>query len=538
VPQYGGTLTVWLSRSDADPPSPDMMDGNIQQTDALNTIQQMPLVGDFVRYGPRGTGEFAFQMRGYNPLQFMKGELLESWEISEGKVVWHVRQGVYWQGLCMGRRVMEDRELTAADIVADLIYFKTCPGGKGFKEMAGDIYATDRYTLVIEFSKGFDFTLMYVVGYEDRAAISPPEIEGSKNWEEQVGTGPFMLKEYVVGSHITFARNPNYWETATINGVEYPLPFIDEMIWPIIPDESTQIAALRTGAIDWSELVAASYWSALDKTAPGLLSAKVAGASTQGVRLKCNVPPFDDVNVRRAMMIGTDIKAHIALLGAGPLQIDFFPAYPGDPAVYTPMAELPAETRLLYDYNPTLAKKMLADAGYPDGLTIELVSQTPPATLARASLLADQWEKIGVKVEIKAVDDTTFGELRYARTYKHAILTNAETGGIVVLLTRFFRTGEVLNFSDYSNKRVDELIDMMKAEMDIAEQNRLAKEAALIVLNEVSNVPLQPGLDGHYWWPWLKNYYGERNVRDWCGPQPILAQIWIDQALKAEMGYK
>jgi len=66
----------------------------------------------------------------------------------------------------------------------------------------------------------------------------------------------------------------------------------------------------------------------------------------------------------------------------------------------------------------------------------------------------------------------------------------------------------------------------------------MAQEALLLVLKEVAVVPLYPGSDGHFWWPWLKNYYGERNVGDWGNPMPILAHVWIDQDMKAEMGYK
>ena len=75
------------------------------------------------------------------------------------------------------------------------------------------------------------------------------------------------------------------------------------------------------------------------------------------------------------------------------------------------------------------------------------------------------------------------------------------------------------------------------AEQDIDEQIRLAKEAYEIVRFEVDQIPLMPTTLGHFWWPWIKNYYGEGNVGDWGNPMPILAHTWIDQDLKADMGY-
>ena len=80
------------------------------------------------------------------------------------------------------------------------------------REKTGDTYATDRYTLVIELSS-FDHLTQYRIGYEDRAGVSPPELQavGADKWENQVGTGAFMFKEYAVGSHMAYKKNPNWW---------------------------------------------------------------------------------------------------------------------------------------------------------------------------------------------------------------------------------------------------------------------------------------------------------------------------------------
>jgi len=536
-PQYGGTLTVGLAFlfSQADPPSPDIADGGRTQLDWLYPIQESPLSGDFVKYGPRGTDEFGWHLRGYNPRKFMKGQLLESWDISEEKVVWHVRPGIYWQG----RDVMESRELVAEDIVAWLLYFREAPGGAGFKSYTtGDIYATDKYTLEIEFSDGFNFMLMYEVCYEDRAHVFPPEIQGSKKWDDQVGTGPFMFKEYVVGSHMAYDRNPIWWDTATIDGVEYELPFINKVIVPIIPDPATQIAALRTGMIDWHEQIPAVYWPSLLETAPGIESIRAVAAGGMAVTLNNTKPPFDDVNVRRALMIGTDIEKFIDLIGVDiPLPMDWVPYYPPDTSWYTPLEEWPEDVQILYEYNPTLAKQMLADAGHPDGFSIELVCQTLPQAQDQAAMIKDQWAKIGVEVDINAVDAATFSNLTYDKTYKDALLRGLETADPVVTLVRWRRTDAVLNWPMYSNPEVDALADRAQAEKDFDEQMSLTKEGLAIMRPEVPMVPLSPNVDGHFWWPWLKNYYGERNVGDFTNPWPILAHIWIDQDLKAEMGY-
>ena len=511
------------------------MDGGRLQLDWHFPVQEKPLVGDFVRYGPRGTGEFMFLSRDGNPFKFMTGWLLEDWEVSDEKAIWHVRPEVYWQG----RDVMESRELVAEDIVADLLWFREAPGGVGFKDITtGEIYATDRYTLEIVFSEGYNYMLMYLVGYEDRAVISPPETEASTNWEDMVGTGPFMFEEYVVGSHMTFLRNPNWWQTATIDGVEYELPFVDKAIVPIIPDVATQVAAIRTAKLDWIEYVAPAFWSSLIETAPSLEYRIGAGVAGVVLELLNTQPPLDQVNVRRALFMGTNLDEFVKMMGVPVDLPTFWIPYPTDNPMYRPLEEWPEDVRQLYDYNPTRAKEMLAEAGYPDGFTLELLTLPDPERVDQAELLKSQWAKIGVEVNIDVRDSLTYTSLWYDIAYKDMILsvgiTTAET---MLMMSRYYRSDAIFARNNYSNPEADVFIDKALAEIDIDEQMRLNDEALLLIMPEADRIPLAPGADGHFWWPWMKNYYGERNATDYTNPWPILAHVWIDQDLKAEMGY-
>ena len=536
-PQYGGKLTYVDWFSNVDPGNPDIGDGGWYPTQWLGNIQERPLVGDFETYGPRGTGEYPFQLDVYIPEQYLKGNLLESWEITPKKLIWNVRPGIIWQGLNQGRRVMKDRELTAADVVADLLYFKAAPGGKLFSGMAGDIYKTGRYSLVIEFKKGLDIYMMYVVGQEDRSQISPPEIEGSSSWADQVGTGPFMLKEYVVGSHMTYERNPNYWAKTTVDGVEYNLPFLDEVVWPIIPDESTRIAALRSGRIDYYDRMPSSFWGNLDKTAPKLESARSFGSGADVVILRTTTPPFDNLEVRRAMTVATDMKAFADLHHVGSLPKHTYPIHPDNPDVYTPLKELPEKIRILYDYNPEKAKQMLKDAGYPNGFTIQHQTRSIPEWQDRAALLKDMWSKVGVTVEINVVDDTTF--YSYDKSwYKKKNLNTRQHGLELADPVSVIRmaTGHHFNFPEWSNKSFDKLSKKIVAEIDFSKRNKLVKEASLIMLDETIYIPLAFTPQASFWWPWIKNYYAEINIED-QQLDPVIARVWIDQALKAKMGY-
>jgi len=548
VPQYGGTLTIGLHPmfSTADPESPNIMDGGRLALDWHFPVQESPLIVDFVKYGPRGTGEFMCAQRDGNPLKYMTGQLLEDWEISNEKVVWHVRPGIYWAPTedQIKRGLMEGpRELTAADVVADILWFREAPGGIGFKEITtADIKATGRYTLEIPFSEGYNYMLMYLIGYEDRSQISPPETEESRDWADMIGTGPFQFEEYVVGSHMSFVRNPNWWQTATIDGVGYELPFVDRMIVPIMPDLTTQVAALRTAKLEWTECLAAPYWKSVIETAPGIEYRLGPGVGITTIEFMYTAPPLDDVNVRRALHIGTNLDEFIKMMGVSEL-VDlpvFCAPYTADNPAYRPLEEWPEDVQILYDYNPELASEMLRKAGVPEGFELELLIQSLAPHIDLAEVLQAQWEKIGIDVKINAVDVLTHATILYDKAFKHAGMHVG--GGICIadtqlMLYRYYRTPAVFNWGRYSNPDADVLIAKAMAAMDVDEQMRYGDEALQLMWPEVPRICIQPGTEGWFWWPWIKNYYGERNVQDYTNPWPVLAHAWVDQDLKAEMGY-
>ena len=544
APQYGGSLT-FLAETFAFPPlSPDVNDNQGRVNNYALAMQETALIGDVETYGGMGTGEFNFWFIGAIPDKYVMGNLLESWEVSLEKIVWHVKPGIYWAPNEKQRAWMEARELTAEDIVASLIYYREAPQAVAFKRMSGDIYATGRYTLEIEYTK-FDLTMLSIIGLSSWARICPPEMRevGADKWENQVGTGPFIFKKYVVGSYMSFDRNPNYHRTMTINGVEYQMPFIDELVLAIIPDETSMIAALRTGAGDIMQGVFAVHWETLDQTAPDLISVRYPITFGSTTSFKVTEPPFDNRDVRRAMMVGTDMATFQLLRRAGALKIPlhWFPLAEGLPS-YTPLEELPAETRLLYDYNPELAKQMLEDALGPPGpdgsfFKTELYTMSDPERLDDAALLKDQWAKIGVELEIKAYESPVLSAYANAGTYTGSIRQGHGGGNPLVDMVNKWKTGAASNLSGWSDSYYDELMDKMVAELDAEKRDLIIKEAAVYLINEAIVVPQAVKVQGAFFWPWVHNHYGEyRLINDdtWTLP---MAYAWLDQDMKATMGY-
>jgi peptide/nickel transport system substrate-binding protein len=535
-PQYGGTLTAMLGAATADPGNPDIGVAEFWAPSRwLSPVLERPVRGDFEKYGPRGTGEYSFDLSAFIPDAYMTGNLLEKWEITPTKTTWYVRPGIYWAG--NRPQVMKSRELVADDMVQNLIYFRDSPAGKAFKEMTTKIYTTGKYSLVIETPK-FDVNLMYFVGYEDRALVVPPETRkaGASKWENFVGTGPFMLEEYVVGSHMSYVKNPNYWKTTTIKGKEYKLPFFDKLVYPIIPDPTVQTAALRTARIEYDQLVPAQYWQTLKETAPDLVYHEIVGNGGNVVTMKVTEPPLNDLRVRRALIMATDMDAFAKLAQVQGKAKDWYPVYFQDPKIHTPIDQLPPDVRELYTYSPEKAKQLLAQAGYPNGFKLGLLIESSPANQDEAELLADQWAKVGVSLQIDTRDMVTARDLRFSQKYKGGTLEGMDVGNpLGDGLVRRNQTGALFNFAGYSSPEFDALADKMLQEIDVAKRNEMIKQAAVLVLRDAVRVPLHVNVGRNYWWPWIKNYFGEYSAGD--GEYiSILSHAWIDQSLKKKMG--
>jgi peptide/nickel transport system substrate-binding protein len=216
------------------------------------------------------------------------------------------------------------------------------------------------------------------------------EKEGNAFYKHPVGTGPFMMKEFAKGSHITFARNPNYWEAGK--------PYLDSVRFNFVSDSNTRILALRAGDAHVMDVVPFSQVNSLraDKSIV-LQAAKVP--LFLGLWLNHLKPPFADLNVRQAMQYAIDRpllnKQIFAGLGTIPNSVLMGFSMDAPDSVVKP-----------YTYDVAKAKQLMAKSKFPHGFSTTL--QYPAGTdFYKQLALALQQEFGAIGIHVKLVEQDT-----------------------------------------------------------------------------------------------------------------------------------
>ncbi len=533
-PQYGGTLTLFHLVPAVDAVSWDAATLDWRNDLNLGPYQENLLMGDLNK-GPRGTNEWDFREVQYFPNSVLRGCLAESWELAPDlkSVTFHLRKGVMWQGK---PGVMNARELTADDVAFTFNRLFAAPAAPQFYYFCDKAVATDRYTVVIEFNEYSEIWWQYI-GYGWYCQIYPPELveAGIEDWKNAVGTGPWILTDYVSGSAITYERNPNYWDTETIDGKEYEIPFADRMVWPIVSDESTQMAALQTGKVDFAMGVSWRYVDIMAKTNPDMEVFEYLSGGNMDIALKVDKEPFNDINVRHALSMAIDREAYIKsqLGGKGEIVSSYLSARWED--VFTPLDELPAGAKEVFEYNPEKAKQLLTDAGYPDGFQAELVTLNRSGYIDICSMVADFWKKnLNVDVTLKTLEYATYLGVMYGKTYQDMMWYSTGVRYPALLLREMATPGQFWNPTNFDDPYYTEQAMLAVATADPAVQNPMLKELNVYLIEKCPYIPLPTSYAYSYAHPWVKNWYGEHNTGCYQYGS-IFARIWIDRDLREEM---
>jgi peptide/nickel transport system substrate-binding protein len=242
--------------------------------------------------------------------------------------------------------------------------------------------------------------------------------EGDDHWMNPLGTGPFKVKEWVPGSHITLERNEYYWEEGK--------PYLDEIRFDYIADDNARILRIQGGDAD---IVEGVPWTQIpDLQDDSGFSIHIADiVRYEGVFLNHTVPPLGEVGVRQALNYATNKAAinEAVYGGVGEIANSMIPK-----ALYhSDYDTLPA-----YFYDLERAKELMAASSMPDGFDLAYIY--PSGSTAHEQLgtiLQAQWAEIGVNLSIEEVDTgTLFGDRFFTMEYESGVPLPKFTSDVVV----------------------------------------------------------------------------------------------------------
>jgi len=551
-PQYGGRLTISTTTS----PTVWNPGAVIGQAAGQAAIVLEQILGRDWERGAAGTGEFNF-VGGVPEWAGVGGNLAESWEIP-GVGVWvlNIRQGVHFALApeFEASKLVAGREMTAEDVAYSIEYMRDNPNSASIASEPQlikntTVERTGPWQITVRTPVNPTTGYLWIMGGGGVQYVWAKEhLENyaeSNEWYDTVGTGPFITDDYVTDVAIKYVRNDNYWDVNPCGpGEGDRLPYIDSINYQIIPDKSTRFAAMRTGKVDWlgpfGESLSQEEYEQMIKTSPEMESAQLI-IDPMKITGRVDKPedPYSNLKVRQAMMLAIDHPAIVADFYGGKAELLDSPARKWYPSIYTPLSEFSPEVQEYYGYNVERAKQLLAEAGYPDGFKMKLTMINDTASEEAAAIAKEYLGEIGIDLELSPIEPGLFFNIFWGGDPQNWILSNL-AGGNGAFFVRYsmgyFRGPNVFNTAHVDNPiGSDPIIEKAFEEqaasvmIDYPKADEITKAAYKYCVEQAFLVTMPAPWGYRIWQPWLKNYYGEGDMKFW------LQWAWIDEDLKAEL---
>lgn len=465
TPKKGGTVVYALT---ADPPHL-----NAALTNDLNAQQTATQIfSQLIRVDKEGK---------------VNGDLAESWTMTPDGMsyTFKIRKGVKWH---------DGKPLTADDVRWALteITMKYNPNASTSFGAVASIEAPDETTLLVKMKQPFPafmpWSLVNQWIYPRHIYEGTDPRQNERNYKNPVGSGPFVFKEWVRGSHITFERNPNYY----IPGE----PYVDRVVARFIPDAGARVIALESGEVDYLNIygLPTSAIADLRKNKDITIVEHYARVNYGAIQAHFNLrnPNLAKKEVRQALSYAIDRKlllerafGGIGAVGVGPIssyQKDFF-----NPAIAN-----------RYTFDAQKAEELLQKAGIPKGadgkrfpLRITYARAGEGGGLqATAEIMREELRPLGIDLILEPKDYAVWMESAHLKWDFDISMGSYQTGpDPAVAVSRLYITKNIQklmgrNLMGYSNPKVDELFDAGEREIDRAKRVKIYQDIQEIIADE------------------------------------------------------
>ena len=413
-------------------------------------------------------------------------DLAESWEQSDDGLTWtfHIRQGV---------KFSNGREMTSADVLYSFQRIMDPTLGSGRVNSCGGSDATfaapDDYTFTITTTKPNGILPVTAATAAGCAIIAKESAGADGQIVIPIGTGPFTIEDVQGTTSMKLLKNPDYWQTG--------FPYLDEVDINVVPESSSRVAALLGGEEDLILNPPSESYNDLKSNADVVLS-ETPLLQYSYMALNNQHNPLNDIKVREAIAYAID-RDQICQAGEfGLCTVIQGPTAPGSPWYfdYAP-----------YTHDVEKAKSLLAEAGFPDGFSITLMpTSTYENTVRQAQVVQQNLADVGITATINAPEWSQWLELEGAGNYDAYLcgwigLTDADSYFYLQ-----HRTGEVFNFTGYSNPDLDALLDEGRSSSDFDARYSVYEQANKIVVDAAAYVYFYSPLGLRAYKPYVEGF--------------------------------
>ncbi len=453
------TLNVGMAAADVGNLDPHM----------ATTTQDKPVVSwiynGLVRFKP-----------GSASLEGLEPDLAERWERSADGLTWtfFLRKGVKFHG-------------TYGELTSDDVVFSFGKAGQSAtSSFAADyaaieaVEAVDPYTVRIRLKQNIPSLLGLVANYHGGNIVSRKAVTalGADFRLKPVGTGPFMFESYKPGESIILVANKDYFRGK---------PKIDRIVYRFIPADAARDLAFTSGELDIVYGRQDQRWAERFKREAGVIVDVVRPAELALLHLNTKMKPLDDKRVRLAIAHAVDRSQLVQFKG----DLVAAPGVSVSPSGYLGTDE----NAPLPKHDIAAAKRLLAEAGYPNGVVIKSVQTSLPTMLNSMQIIQNQLKLAGIDLQLDVVDHQTFHanirkDMSGATYYSAARFPVAD-----IYLTQFFHSASIVQtptaVTNFSHCAVaDAEIEQARKSVDITRQKELWVAAQRKILDEVCAVSL------------------------------------------------
>ena len=512
TPKRGGTVTLRLW----DPPNFDPYLQVSYKTHTVYSFTHSRLVKH--KAGPSAIpGTFAIE-----------GDLAESWsQPDETTYIFKLRRGVRWQP----KPPVNGRELTAEDVVYSVERFRTVKGNANASMLKplDRVEAIDRNTVRFTMKEPYAWFLDMLANPMAVCIVARECVEkfgDLRSHDATVGTGPWMLDSYRPNVGMTLVRNPSYFVAG--------LPYIDRVEIFVDEDNASRMAAFLGGKYDmgWENpgTINRTDWvqikDTLKRRRPNLQTAEFPSNVVNNIIMRTDKAPFSDVRVRQAMSMAIDRPAIVnaTLEGVGVMN----PAVPAGLKEWSiPLDQLGEGARYLR-YDPSAARKLLAESGYPRGFsaTVDFATYGSTVLVDTVQLVIKYLKDVGIDAKLNTMEYGAF--IARVLSGKHDSLGFGpytpflEPDGFL-----FFQyySGESRNVSMVNDPVVGDMLVRQRRTLDPAKRREIIFDIQRYLAKQQYYVQLASAVYVAVWDRALKNY-GPNLGYDWGGR---LMAAWLDR---------